>query len=299
MGLRAATVVGVLTSSAVDGFRLAYERAGSGARSAVLLHGWPGDHTDFRYVAALLADDVDVVVPDLRGFGASDKHVVDPAEGFNAVAQARSIAGLIEELGLQRPVVAGYDIGSRIAQALARQRPDLVGALVISPPLPGIGERVLSARPQREFWYQSFHRLALADDLIDGHADAVRSYLRHFWDHWSGPDFVVDEAAFDHLVAGYSAPGAFSASIAWYRAGAGAIAVSLAEKAPDPQDRLTTPTTVLWPEHDPLFPREWSDRIDEFFSDISLDQVDGAGHFTPLECPDRFAALIRRALATG
>jgi hypothetical protein len=60
---------------------------------------------------------------------------------------------------------------------------------VISPPLPGIGDRILSPGAQREFWYQQFHRLGIAAQLIDGQPDAVRGYLRHFWEHWSGPDF--------------------------------------------------------------------------------------------------------------
>jgi pimeloyl-ACP methyl ester carboxylesterase len=287
----------VQLSSSIDGFRLAYHRLGSGVRSVVLLHGWPGDHTDFRYVAPLLADEIDVVAPDLRGFGASDKHRCDPAEAYSATAQARSIAALIEELGLRRPVVAGYDIGSRIAQALARQRPDLVRALVLSPPLPGIGDRVLTGQAQREFWYQAFHQLPLAEVLLDGQTDAVRKYLRHFWDHWSGPQFAVAAADLDHLVAAYSSPGAFTASIAWYRAGAGSVATSLAERPPRSADRITTPTAVLWQDHDPLFPRAWSDRLTEFFADVSLHPAEGVGHFTPVECPDRFAALIRQAFS--
>ncbi len=115
----------------------------------VLLHGWPGDRTDYRALAPLLAPSFDVVVPDLRGFGESDKHVAEPAVAYGADGQARSVVGLVEELGLDRPVFAGYDIGSRIAQAIARNRPDVVGALVISPPLPGVGTRVLAPRPSR------------------------------------------------------------------------------------------------------------------------------------------------------
>lgn len=53
-----------------------------------------------------------VVVPDLRGFGASDKHLADPTLQYSADAQARGIIALIDELGLDRPVLAGYDIGS-------------------------------------------------------------------------------------------------------------------------------------------------------------------------------------------
>ncbi len=279
----------------VDGFRLAYERIGRGP-AVLLLHGWPGDRTDYREAVPLVSRATDVVVPDLRGFGESDKHRADPAGQYSADAQARSVVGLIDELGLDRPVIGGYDIGSRIAQTVARGRPDLVRALVISPPLPGIGDRILHAQAQREFWYQSFHQLDLADHLVDGRPDAVRCHLRHFWSHWSGPRFELTDDHLDHLVSVYAEPGAVTASIGWYRAGAGAVARSLAERAPQPADRIVVPTTVLWPEHDPLFPRAWSDRLDDFFANVQLQYLDGVGHFTPLECPHEVAVALAAAV---
>jgi len=96
-------------------------------------------------------------------------------------------------------------------------------------------------------------------------------------------------------VSAYGAPGAFATSIAWYQAGAGSVATSLTEQVPDPADRIAVPTTVLWPEHDPLFPRAWSDRIGEFFADARLTWLDGAGHFSPLEAPGAFAAAVAAA----
>jgi pimeloyl-ACP methyl ester carboxylesterase len=277
-----------MLSNAVDGFQLAYDRIGDGP-AVVLLHGWPGDRTDYRVLAPMLAErGFEVVVPDLRGFGASDKQSVDPMD-YGAAAQGRSVLGLVEELGLERPVLAGYDIGSRVAQGIARSRPELIEGLVIAPPLPGIGKRVFSEYAQAEFWYQAFHRLPLIEELIDGNPDAVRSYLRHFWTHWSGPGF---EPELDHLVEVYSEPGAFTASISWYRAGAGSVAVSASEMAPPSYDRIGVPTVVLWPEFDPLFPRAWSDRIDDFFSDVRLRHVDGVGHYAPLEYPEILAEEI-------
>jgi pimeloyl-ACP methyl ester carboxylesterase len=91
--------------TAVDGFRLAYDRTGPGhgAPAVLLLHGWPGDRADYRQVVPLVSASADVVVPDLRGFGESDKHHADSERQYNATAQARSLVGLIEELGLQRP----------------------------------------------------------------------------------------------------------------------------------------------------------------------------------------------------
>ena len=139
-------MAGMRQETAIDGFRLAYERTGSGP-AVLLLHGWPGDRTDYREVVPLVAAAADVIVPDLRGFGESDKHQADPASQYNASAQARSVIGLIGELALGRAVIAGYDIGSRIAQAIARDRPDLVRALVIAPPLPGSGTASSPRRP--------------------------------------------------------------------------------------------------------------------------------------------------------
>jgi pimeloyl-ACP methyl ester carboxylesterase len=283
-------------SAPVDGFGLAYERSGAGD-PVVLLHGWPGDRTDFDAVVSRLEGQVEVVVTDLRGFGASDRHPAPAADAYSAAAQARSVLGLLDELGLEATVLAGYDIGSRIAQAVARAAPDRVRALVVSPPLPGAGRRVLTADAQREFWYQPFHSLGLIEELVDGRPAAVRAYLRHFWSHWSGPAFEPDTRRLDHLVEVYGPPGAMTASVAWYRAGSGMVASSLAEQAPAPQARTAVPTTVLWPEHDPLFPRAWSDRLEVFFSAVELELLDGVGHFTPVEAPQAFATAIQRRLA--
>ena len=53
---------------------------------------------------------------------------------------------------------------------------------------------------------------------------------------------------------------------------------------------------MLWPAHDPLFPRDWSDRLDDFFTDVTLTYLDDAGHFTPREAPRAFAAAVTAAL---
>jgi pimeloyl-ACP methyl ester carboxylesterase len=193
-----------------------------------------------------------VIVPDLRGFGASDQRAGEPAEAYAGAGQAASVLGLLRELGLPAAVIAGYDIGSRIAQQMARVAPA-----------------------------------------------AVRAYLEHFWQHWSGPGYTPDPAQLDRLAAAYGTSGAFTASIGWYRAGSGTVAGSLAEQTPAPEDRIAVPTTVLWPGHDPLFPRDWSDRIEAFFSAATVKSLPEAGHFTPLEAPAEFAGAILAALQDG
>jgi pimeloyl-ACP methyl ester carboxylesterase len=281
-------------SASVDGFRLAYDDHPGDGGSVLLLHGWPGDRHDHRHVVPLLAGSR-VIVPDLRGFGASTADAPAGPAAFGADGQAASLAALVEELDAGPVVVGGYDVGSRTAQALARSRPDLVRALVLSPPMPGAGARVLTPEAQREFWYQAFHQLPLAEQLVDGSPAAARDYLAHFWGHWSGPDFVVDDAELDRLAGAYGRPGAFTASINWYRAGSGTVAMA-AQEPPARDDRVAVPLTILWPEHDPLFPRAWSDRVGEWFADVEVRPLDGVGHFMPLEAPEAFAAALLERL---
>ena len=105
-----------------------------------------------------------------------------------------------------------------------------------------------------------------------------------------------DDEAFDALIeSAYAEPGAFTASIGWYRAGAGAVASSLAERAPHPAQRIPVPTSVLWPELDPLFPPEWADRLGDFFVSIQIRHLAGVGHFGPIEAPQAWASAIRAA----
>ena len=168
---------------------------------------------------------------------------------------------------------------------------------MLSPPLPGIGDRILRPQAQQEFWYQAFHQLSLCTGLIDGNPGAVRSYLRHFWAHWSGPGFELTSEDEQHLISVYGPPGAFAASISWYRAGAGSVARSLSEQPPRPEDRIAVPATVLWPAHDPLFPAEWSDRIGDYFANATLTRLGSSGHFIPREAPQALAAAILAAAA--
>jgi pimeloyl-ACP methyl ester carboxylesterase len=82
------------------------------------------------------------------------------------------------------------------------------------------------------------------------------------------------------------------------RAGSGTVARSLAELSTPAPEWIGVPTTVLWPEFDPLFPQEWGDRLSAFFADITVKPLAGVGHFVPLEAPGQLADAIRAALAS-
>jgi len=84
-----------------------------------------------------------------------------PAQACSGDAQARSIAGLIDELGLGPAVVAGYDVGSRVAQTVAPAFPDRVRALASRRHCRVPGSEYLRLRRRRQFSYQALHQPGL------------------------------------------------------------------------------------------------------------------------------------------
>ncbi|WP_068182658.1 alpha/beta hydrolase [Mycobacterium sp. UM_CSW] len=271
-----------------DGFKLYYERCGQGV-PIVLIHGNPGDHTEYSRVVPQLKARADITVIDLRGYGKSDKHLEDPT-AYALNRQVGSVIALLEELGISNAVLGGYDIGSFTAQTIAATRPDLVRSLVIAPPTMGVGRRILEEDAVNAFVHAIFYKSELVEEIIDGKPDAVRAALKENLVNWSAPGSTVVDDLLDHLTANHSAPGAFLAGVLWFRNAEGnPITYYANETTPAREDRFSTPVTILWPDQDPLFPQTWSDTLDDFYADFTLEFLDNCGHFSPLESPDTWS----------
>jgi pimeloyl-ACP methyl ester carboxylesterase len=281
-----------------QGNRIHYVRCGGGM-PVVLLHGWPGFWYDYRRIIPTLGAEADVVAPDLRGFGASDSPALAPEAGYGRQAQADVVLDLLDALGLDGVILAGYDVGSGVAQAVARSAPGRVRGLVLGAPLHrGSGARALRPEHQHEFWYQDFHRLSLAVDLVGRDRASVETYLAHFYRHWTGRHDTVRRAEFDAIVDVYAAPGALDVSLNWYRSGAGTLETArreVADPAPAPPP-LPHRAEVLWGERDSLFPPSWAEGLERALADHRLKVLPGVGHFIPFEAPEDVVAAIRSLL---
>jgi len=250
--------------------------------TVVLLHGWPGLPSDYDAVVDSLGD-TPHLTPTLLGFGEGYRH--EEAEfDASADAHARRLLAHLDHLDItQDVVIAGYDIGSRIAQAALRLDPARFDHAVLTPAYPGIGDRSASPALAPLFWYQHFHRDPIASRLIDGNPTAVRDYLDFIWTSWKGPAAPLTHPHVDEIVEAYSRPGAFAASIKWYNDNRGYAATG----AP-----INTPVTMLWPKNDPLFPIEWADNLTDHFAHATLQPVENCGHFLPFEQPDAIVTAL-------
>jgi pimeloyl-ACP methyl ester carboxylesterase len=139
--------VGTVRIFEVFGQRVALD--GGGAQRPVLvgLHGGPGiDGTSLRYWLAPLADVAQVVVPDLRGHGRSDR---GEPEDWDLHTWASDTRKLCSVLGIERPVLLGMSFGGFVAQKYAALYPDDIAGLVListAPRYPGDAEVLSRAR---------------------------------------------------------------------------------------------------------------------------------------------------------
>src|SRR5688572_6958409 len=115
----------------VNGARLAVIDEGQGA-PVLLLHGLGGSADDWRLQRAEFAARYRVVIPDLRGYGASERR-----EPFTIPQHARDMAALLAALGIRRAHVVGLSMGGAIAIELAYRSPESVAALVLANTAPG------------------------------------------------------------------------------------------------------------------------------------------------------------------
>lgn len=115
-----------------NGLKLHYTRTGGNKPPFILTHGFSDDGLCWTPVAEVLATDYDVIMLDARGHGLSD----GPEEGYGSLDYAADVAGVIDGLGLHKPLVLGHSMGAATALALAGTYPDLPGAILLEDPPP-------------------------------------------------------------------------------------------------------------------------------------------------------------------
>jgi pimeloyl-ACP methyl ester carboxylesterase len=177
-----------------------YVRIGGQGPAVLLLHGF-GDTGDmWAPLATVLAKDHTVIVPDLRGMGLSSH----PEAGYEKVAQARDMAGILDQLKIETFALVTHDIGNMVGYALAAQYPDRVTKwVVMDAPLPGLGNwNAQLTNPK--VWHFNF-RGPDVERLVAGRE---RILLDRFYNELSANPAGIDEPTRDHYAALYARPGA-------------------------------------------------------------------------------------------
>jgi pimeloyl-ACP methyl ester carboxylesterase len=292
------------------GVEIAYLREGAGGFPLVLLHGWPETKRIWwRNVRPLAEAGFEVIVPDMRGFG--DSGLAD--DGFyDIAAESRDLEALLrEELGHERVVTCGGDLGGVVLQDLALRFPGLVVRQVMfNTVLPLLGDAYAAAGVDVELSRVTrmaadyFQRQANDADALAAELSTPEMRCRYVAEMY-GPRFWAAPGAFtpaeiEFHVEPFGDADRFRASIANYESAVGARERS---ELPRFMEMNPTPTLVLYGPEDHVIPRTFPRAAEVAFPNrMGTFVVPGAGHFLQWEraellndalrhfCPDLLAS---------
>ena len=274
-----------------------FVRVGGTGPPLVCLHGFPQTHLAWRKVAPRLAEHFTVVLPDLRGYGASSIPASDPThEPYSKRAMARDIVAVMHELGYERFGVAGHDRGGRVAYRLALDAPQRVAALAtldIIPTLATYESMDYRAAYNAYHWFFLAQPEPLPEALIGADPGLyleikIRAWLAH-------PE-AMEPAVMDAYRSAIARPGVVHAMCEDYRAGY--TYDCDADRADrEAGRRISAPLLAMWGAG-PTRARgaDWTAIWKAWADDVSTAPLE-CGHFLMEELPDETAAALHSFFA--
>ena len=193
----------------INGLRYHYVREGQG-QPLLLVHGWPGFSYEWHLNIGPLSQHFDVVVPDMRGYAYTDKPDLAPEDGYTPGRLRRRYPRPHRppRLGASRTSSPTTSVRPGCSSSPAHTATAYDSLVLFDPPYPGIGGRWIEPGHVPQIWYQMFHQLPWAEDLVGSSRKATELYLRHFLSHWShDKDLWTDEEIAEYVEA-FSQPGA-------------------------------------------------------------------------------------------
>jgi pimeloyl-ACP methyl ester carboxylesterase len=259
----------------VDGVGIHYKVSGQG-RPVVLLHGFPDSGRLWRHqVPALVDAGFQVVVPDLRGYGQSDKP--ETVEAYALPSLAGDVMAVLQDLGIRAAHVVGHDWGAALAWALASLVPASVDHLAVL----SVGNPVTFRRTFEQLeksWYMLLFQFpGIAESwLSDDDWANFRSWARH-------PDA-------DQVIAELDSAGSLTPGLNFYRANVGPESwVAPPLQLPPVQ----APTMGVWSTGDNFLTEiQMTDSAANVTGPWRYERLDGPGHWMQLEAPDQVNALL-------
>jgi pimeloyl-ACP methyl ester carboxylesterase len=234
----------------------------------VFVHGWHANGSVWDPIVEAVGERARTIAVDLRGHGASNG-----APGpYGLETFSGDLGDLIAALDLDPVVVVGHSMGAAVAQRFAIDSPEAVEGLVLVAAVPASG---VPFPPRIEAIFRS----------TAGNPEAAARWLAGMAPAERPPEIakLLNAAA-----ASVPPEVALESLEAWLRA-------DFADEAAT----IETPTLVIAPRHDrPMTPDFLRDKVADVILGSRFEVLEEAGHYAPVEQPERIAALIEAFIAS-
>ena len=285
-----------------EDMQLAYLREGTGGYPLVLVHGYPETKRIWwRNIRPLAEAGFEVIVPDLRGYGASD---ISERDEYDLVLYSRDLYALVHDvLGHERCGLIGGDVGGVVICDMANRFPGFVDRMIffntVAPMVPersdwyaerGLGMNPLEHGPTGDYRIRQGRDWKELLEELDTPARR-RRYVRDFYEHrLLASQYSFEEADYDFMVEPFEDARRLYAGWAPYQLEYGR---SMTE-APLLAQQVETPTLILYGPEDQVVPSDFPKRCEVAFPNrVGPLVVPECGHFLQWERADVLNQVAR------
>jgi haloacetate dehalogenase len=266
-----------------NGIRMNVWTGGEGP-TLVLLHGYPQTGQMWHKVSPTLMKRFNLIIPDLRGYGDSEK----ARSGFDKKTMAKDIACLASELGHETFFLMGHDRGARVAHRLALDFPERVEKLIVLDIVP---THTIFSRTGRElaaaYWHWFYFQAPDLPEIMI--RNSAEPFLQTMFRSLSWRPDAIDDLLFAEYLRAFTLPGTIRCGLEDYRA---AATIDYEDDERDLGTKLSCPVYTIWGQFgkmESLFDvvDTWKEKADNVIGK-SLP----CGHFIPEEAPDELLSEI-------
>jgi 3-oxoadipate enol-lactonase len=262
------------TATARDGAELQYTLHASGKPGAprlALIHSLALDRTVWDGVIAALGDGVDVLAYDCRGHGASAK----TSGPYTTELFAGDLKDLLDAVGWDHTFVAGASMGGSVTLQFAVSYPDMLDGLGLIDTTSWYGADAPKS------WHERGQKAV---------SDGLGSMVAFQQTRWFSDAFRANNAAIAEHFAGVFLKSDIPAYVATCEM-LGSFDLRAEMKT------IAVPAEVLVGEEDYATPPDMARALHESIASSNLTIVPSARHLTPIEIPDRIAALLQTVIS--
>lgn len=247
----------------IFGLRLHYEETGpETGRPVVLMHGWGCDHTTVASIARTLADGgMRVYSLDLPGHGKSD----EPDDVWGVERFTEAVEEFVSRLGLESPVLIGHSFGGRIAILMSSRHLEIRQIVLVD---------AAGIKPKRKL---SYYLKVYSYKLVKHIAKLFGKAGERFLDRWRSKTGSAD----------------------WQRSSPRMRAVMsrcVNEDLKGVMPSIKASTLLIWGADDTATPLSDAKTMEKLIPDAGLVSFDGCGHYSFLDNPGGFRAVIKSFL---
>jgi len=248
----------------IDGNKIRYLEEGTSKNTLILLHGLGASAERWEDVIPLFAKKFRVIVPDLIGFGYSDKPSIDYTTDYFAEFMSK----FVEKVGIKEMSIIGSSLGGQIAaEFIINQNADVKKLVLVSPS--GVMKHSTPA-------LNAYISAALYPNT-DSALNAFQAM--------SGRK-KIDEKIVSGFIERMQLPNAKMAFMSTL------LGLSNSKVITEKLQLITIPTLIVWGENDPVIPIEYAQSFVSGINDCRFYKMIGCAHTPYVEKPEKFFQIV-------